>query len=320
MFYSIRHLTRFRYSAPVSESIMELRMHPRTEGPQRCLTFDLNVEPRARVHSYRDYLGNSVDHFNAPGKHTQLRIVAESLVESLPPSDLPDGLPNASWSELDDMVAMGDYWEMLMPSQFAHSTPNLLDLASQFKLQRRDDPLTVVRDASRAIYEWFDYVPKSTQVDSPIDHAIAERRGVCQDFTHILIALMRQVRVPARYVSGYLYHSPKGQDRSVDGATHAWAEVLLPTLGWVGVDPTNDIFAGERHIRTAIGRDYADVPPTKGVFKGGASTELTVSVRVSPSDAPPSPEPEMTITQDWAAIAASDAQIAHEQQQQQQQQ
>lgn len=320
MFYSIRHLTRFRYSAPVSESIMELRMHPRTEGPQRCLTFDLNVEPRARVHSYRDYLGNSVDHFNVPGKHTQLRIVAESLVESIAPAELPDGLSIESWKELDDMVHNGDYWEMLMPSQFAHSTPNLLELASQFGVERRDDPLTLIRKVSRDIYDWFDYAPKSTHVDSPIDHAMAARRGVCQDFTHIMIALLRNVRIPARYVSGYLYHLPKGHDRSVDGATHAWVEVLLPGFGWVGIDPTNDIFAGERHIRTAIGRDYADVPPTKGVFKGDASTELTVSVRVSPSDAPPSPEPEMTITQDWAAIAASDAQVALEQQQQQQQQ
>ena len=318
MFYSIRHLTRFRYSAPVSESIMELRMHPRTEGPQRCLMFNISVDPRARTYGYRDYLGNSVDHFNVPGKHTQLRVIAEALVEVLPPPELPASLGPGAWEELDATIASGDYWEMLMPSQFAQSTPALLGLARQFDVVRRDDPLSLLRELNQRMADWFDYVPRSTRVDSPIDHALEARKGVCQDFSHILLALLRHVRIPARYVSGYLYHEPKAHDRSADGATHAWVEALLPGHGWVGVDPTNNLFAGERHVRTAIGRDYADVPPTKGVFKGDASSELSVSVEVSPSDAPPPPESE-PVTQDWAAIAASDAHDAAQEQQQQQQ-
>lgn len=320
MFYSIRHLTRFRYSTPVSESIMELRMHPRTEGAQRCLTCEISIEPRARVHSYRDYLGNNIDHFSVPGKHTQLRIISEALVEVSDIPELPRSLGPGAWAELDETVRMGDFWEMLMPSQFARSSPALESLARALRVERRDDPLLLVRELNGAIYDWFDYVPKSTHVDSPIDHALEARQGVCQDFSHILIALLRGIGIPSRYVSGYLYHTPKDHDRSSDGATHAWVEAFLPSLGWVGVDPTNNLFAGERHVRTAIGRDYVDVPPTKGVFKGDASSELTVSVRVSPSDAPPSPEPELTVTQDWAAIAASDAKEASQEQQQQQQQ
>jgi transglutaminase-like putative cysteine protease len=317
MFYSIRHLTRFRYSAPVSESIMELRMRPRTEGPQRCLSFQVSVDPRSHVNEYRDYLGNAVHHFNVPGKHTQLRIVAEALMEVSASPELPESLPSSAWDDLDNTVAQGDYWEMLVPSQFARPSPALDGLVREFRIERRDDPLTVVRDVKRAMSEWFEYAPKSTQVDSPIDHALETRRGVCQDFAHIAIALLRQVRIPCRYVSGYLYHQPKTRDRSANGATHAWVEALLPGLGWIGVDPTNNLFVGERHVRTAIGRDYADVPPTRGVFKGDAGSELSVAVTVAPADAPPPPENELTITQDWAAIAASDAEEAAQEQQQQ---
>ena len=298
---------------------MELRMHPRTEGPQRCLTFTISVDPRSRTYDYRDYLGNSVHHFNVPGKHTQLRVVAESLVEVLAPPPVPESLGAEGWDELDAMVASGDYWEMIMPSQFAKPSPALDLMIKEFGVERRADPLTMVRLIKDRMFNWFEYVPKATRVDSPIDHAIEARKGVCQDFTHVMTALLRHLRIPCRYVSGYLYHEPKTQDRSSDGATHAWVEVLLPGLGWVGVDPTNNLFVGERHVRTAIGRDYADVPPTKGVFKGDADSELTVSVQVQPSDAPPAPDNEMTITQDWAAIAASDAEDASQEQQQQQQ-
>ena len=131
------------------------------------------------------------------------------------------------------------------------------------------------------MYEHFDYKPKSTKVDSPIDLALGTKAGVCQDFAHIMIALVRsKLRIPCRYVSGYLFHGESDMDRSINSATHAWVEALLPQLGWVGFDPTNWLVAGDRHIRTAIGRDYADVPPTHGIFRGRAASELTVAVRV----------------------------------------
>lgn len=322
MFYSIWHLTRFHYKTPVSESLMELRMHPRTEGGQRCLSFQLSVEPRARVYEYRDYLGNAVHHFDVPGQHRELTIIAEALVEIEPPPPLPDRLQPSAWDDLDAQAAAGDYWEMLQPSQFAHPTEALLSLIEPLRVQRRDDPLGFLRELNTAVYEWFDYVPKATRVDSPIDHAIEVRKGVCQDFAHIMIALVRHVRIPCRYVSGYVYPRSKHQDRSPEGATHAWVEALLPGFGWVGFDPTNDVIAGERHIRTAIGRDYADVPPTKGIFKGDSASQLTVSVRVAPSDAPPPPDQELSMPpEEWqAAIAAADEAEHLRQQQQQQQQ
>ena len=324
MFYSIRHLTRFRYKTPVSESLMELRMHPRTEGPQRCLSFLISIDPRTRVYQYRDYLGNAVDHFDVPGHHRELKIVAEALVEIDPFPELPNRLEPSAWDELDAQAAAGDYWEMLMPSQFAEPTEALLSLIEPLRVRRRDDPLSFLRELNAAIYEWFEYVPKATRVDSPIDHAIEARKGVCQDFAHIMTALVRHVRIPCRYVSGYVYRRSENQDRSPESASHAWVEALLPNLGWVGFDPTNNLIAGDRHIRTAIGRDYADVPPTKGIFRGKSESHLTVSVRVSPSDAPAPPDLEIVLPpEEWqAAIAAADAadQLLIQQQQQQQQQ
>ena len=213
---------------------------------------------------------------------------------------------------------------MLMPSQFAQPTEALLSLIEPLRVQRRDDPLRFLRELNAAIYDWFEYVPKATRVDSPIDHAIEVRKGVCQDFAHIMTALLRHVKIPCRYVSGYVYRRSENHDRSPEGASHAWVEALLPGLGWVGFDPTNNLIAGERHIRTAIGRDYADVPPTKGIFKGKSESQLTVSVRVAPSDAPPPPEHEIVMPpEEWqAAITAADEaeQLLQQQQQQQQQQ
>jgi len=172
------------------------------------------------------------------------------------------------------------------------------------------------------MYARFEYSPSTTRVDSRIDEALRARRGVCQDFSHIFIALARHLGIPTRYVSGYLFGDESASDRSTEGATHAWAEALMPGLGWVGFDPTNNVIAGERHIRVAIGRDYADVPPTRGVYKGGAKSALAVAVEVAPSSAPTALEPMLPEPQ-WAQqeiAPLADADIERENQVQQQQQ
>ncbi|HVZ82842.1 MAG TPA: transglutaminase family protein [Terracidiphilus sp.] len=301
-FYSIRHLTRFRYFRPVSESIMETRMHPRSDSNQHCLTFSLSVSPRCRVFSYRDHLGNNVQHFDIPGEHTQLVIIAESVVEQQPLPDVPSFLAPDAWAALDDLIDSGDYWEMLLPSAFAMETPALRDLAAKLNVTRRDDPLMLVHELNQRLYEYFEYVPRSTRVDSPIDEAILSGKGVCQDFAHTMIALLRHVRIPARYVSGYLYRGREDHDRSTPDATHAWVDVLLPHLGWVGFDPTNNLVAHHRHIRTAVGRDYADVPPTHGIFRGSTASELYVAVHVEASDHPPALDRKLPIPDDWSVL------------------
>jgi len=301
-FYSIRHLTRFRYSSPISESIMEARMHPRSDSSQHCLSFSLSVSPRCRVFSYRDHLGNNVQHFDIPGEHNQLVIVAESVVEQHPFPDLPRALAPEAWEELDALIETGDYWEMLLPSTFAVDTPALIALAEKLEVMRRDDPLQLLLELNRRLFDYFEYVPRSTRVDSPIDEAILTGKGVCQDFAHTMIALLRHVRIPARYVSGYLFRGREDHDRSTPDATHAWVEALMPQLGWVGIDPTNNLVTHHRHIRTAVGRDYADVPPTHGIFRGKTASELYVAVHVEASNAAPALDRKLPIPEDWSVL------------------
>ncbi len=303
MYYTVRHLTKFVYSNAVSESIMETRMHPRSDAVQRCLNFQLSVSPRCRVFSYRDHLANHVHHFDIPGAHEQLVIVAESLVEMEPMLLPPSFLSPDAWGALDADVQAGDFWEFLFPSEFAAPTELLNTLGDTLDVRRRDDPLMVLHELNGKLYHYFDYVPKSTKADSPIDIALTQKTGVCQDFAHVMIALVRsRLQIPCRYVSGYLYHGDSNKDRSVNSATHAWVEAYLPQLGWVGFDPTNWLVAGDRHIRTAIGRDYEDVPPTHGIFRGSANTDLTVAVRVSPSEGTPLPDQELPVPEDWSML------------------
>ena len=301
-FYSIRHLTRFRYSKPISESIMETRMHPRSDSNQHCLSFTLSVSPRCRVFTYRDHLGNNVHHFDIPVEHSQLVIIAESVVEQQPFPDIPASLSPDAWQALDEIINNGDYWEMLLPSTFSVETPAVLELASRLEVRRRDDPLMLVHELNQRLFEYFEYVPRHTRVDSPIDEAIVSGKGVCQDFAHTMIALLRHVRIPARYVSGYLFRGREDHDRSTPDATHAWVDAFLPNLGWVGFDPTNNLICHHRHIRTAVGRDYADVPPTHGMFRGKTDSELYVAVHVEAGEQPPALDRKLPMPEDWSVL------------------
>jgi transglutaminase-like putative cysteine protease len=288
---------------------MEVRMRPITEGIQHCLKFKLATSPRARVLNYQDNLGNAVHHFDIPASHSQLTVVAESLVHMGSPAAVVDALAPEAWEELDAITGKTDYFDFLARSEFARPAPLLTELAAELGAVRRGDPLSLLLEITAGMAKSFAYCPRTTNVDSPIDQALAERKGVCQDFSHIMIALVRPLGIPCRYVSGYLYHRADDQG-SAEDATHAWVEALLPGLGWIGFDPTNNTVVGERHIRVAVGRDYADVPPTRGVFQGDARSELIVAVQVAPSDAP--------LPDELPSLIAE--QMVHEREQQQQQQ
>jgi len=317
MYYSIRHITEFTYSEAITESVMELRMQPRNDAMQRCLSFRLEIKPSARVFAYRDYLENYVHHFNIPQPHRQLLLTAESLVETHPKLEIPHTLPSESWDALDNEVEHGQFWEVLHDSIFARTSDLLLQTAAEFGFaERRDDPLTMLREINTTLYNNFDYVPMSTQVDSTIDEVLSNRRGVCQDYTHVMITLVRNLGIPCRYISGYLFHREDDKDRTAEDATHAWVQAYLPELGWVGFDPTNNLIEQERHIQVAIGRDYADVPPTKGVFKGDAATELRVGVGVYPEQKLPADE-DLLPPSSWLQINTLEAQEMVAQQQQQ---
>jgi transglutaminase-like putative cysteine protease len=314
--FSVRHVTTFHYEPEVRESLMEVRMQPRSEAQQRCLSFHLEVEPAAQILQYRDFLGNTVHHFDIAGSHKEVRVTAQAIVE-FQPTQFPSASEAGDWQDLDAIIAAGDHWEMLLPSRFACFTTELNKLARDLRLERKGNPLELVLRVTQGVYDAFEYVPNSTKVDSPIDDALRTRQGVCQDFAHIMIALLRQVKIPTRYVSGYLYHGHESKDRSPESASHAWIESLLPGLGWVSFDPTNNLAGSERHLRVAIGRDYADVPPTRGVYKGEAASELSVLVTVALSDAPlPEELPPAFVVRARPNPRVVDFRQQHEQQQQ----
>ncbi len=303
MYYSIRHLTKFLYSNPVSESMMETRMHPRSDQNQRCLTFHLSVSPRCRVFSYRDHLSNNIHHFDIPGQHGQLVIVAESQVEVQPVAQVPAFLAPQAWEDLDAQVQRGDYWEMLLPSEFTAPTDALEELAAKFDVRRRDDPLMVLHHLNQQMYRvlrlcaevdqgGFTYRPGVGGKEGRVPGFRAHHDCAGEDEAADSVPVCERISFPRTERHGPGLHS----------ATHAWVEALLPQLGWVGFDPTNWLVAGDRHIRTAIGRDYADVPPTHGIFRGRAGSELTVAVRVTPSEGTPSLDQELPVPEDWSIL------------------
>ncbi len=274
MIYTIRHVTRYVYDTAIRESVMEVRKQPLTNGHQRCINFHLDLSPEARVYKYQDYLGNTVHHFDIPWPHQELKLIGQAVVEVKPE---PDTGTSGSWEELETLVASADYYDMLMPSHFVKPCSQLDTLAKELKVERRGEPYALLCEVTGELHKRFQYDRDHTKVDSPIEVALESRRGAAQDFTHVLLGLFRLLEVPSRYVSGYLFRN----DQDAPGeSSHAWVEALLPGRGWLGFDPTNNMLAGERHIRTCIGRDYADVPPTRGVYKGHAASELSFAVQV----------------------------------------
>ena len=325
MLLAVRHSTRYLYDHPVRESVMELWMQPQKRASQRLISFELEIDPAAQLFSYADTFGNAVYHFDIPQPHDRLTIMARSAVETEAPPALPAQLDRGEWDRLKSDFVLGEHFDFLHPHGFTGPTEALHAFVSQHNLEelRVRDPLRALMDLNSAIYGAFAYEAGVTRADSPIDDVLAARKGVCQDFAHVMIAICRQWGLPARYVSGYLFTDRKAGDRSDPDATHAWVEVFLPSLRWVGFDPTNNILATERHIACAIGRDYSDVPPSRGVYKGEADSELAVGVTVRKARAAVS-EPEFLRTAQPAPRAgqrrAQYSGLAYDQQRQQQQQ
>lgn len=287
MLYRVFHITKFTYSSPVTETVMELRMEPRTDERQRCHNFSLRIKPTAVPTRRFDHLGNCIHHFDIPGQHSLLELHTESVVETFPAS-FPEETPSKDvahyWEDVDKLRFHPEFWEFTQEGEFTHPTDLLLEFTREFGFGREVSPLTFARSLNEWLYDTLSYDTEATTVDSSIDVAISNRKGVCQDFSNIMITMLRGQGIPARYISGYLFHRTDDRSHVAQDSTHAWVEAYIPGNGWIGFDPTNKIPAGERHIRVAIGRDYADVPPTRGVFKGVVESTLSVAVRVSLAD------------------------------------
>jgi transglutaminase-like putative cysteine protease len=265
--FEIEHTTVFTYTGPITETMMELRLMPLDGHGQRLLDFTLEINPRVKVATYRDGYGNLVHYFNLLRAHQKLRVTSRSLVE------MGDG---AAAEEADDALV----WDFLRFRAPVTDEPGVRALAAR---HAPADPESgpAVEDAldnlTLAISRDFTYDPAVTNVYTEVAEVLELRAGVCQDFAHLFIAGARAMGVPARYVSGYI-HVP-GEGGVMEGASHAWAEAWVPGAGWAGFDATHPVRAGENHVRVAVGRDYRDAAPTRGVYVGIATGTMTVNVR-----------------------------------------
>jgi len=274
MLLKLTHQTDLTYSDLISESVMELRMAPRQEQDQHRLSFALAIGPRTTVTPYFDWLGNTVHAFTVNKFHRQIRIVATSVVETqrfrLDPLDLLDLYPLPP--ESHDY----DTWDFLNFSGPIVDSPPLRKLAAEVH-PRDGEPLgAVAQRMLDLIAQRFAYERGLTTAASPITDMLTHERGVCQDFTHLMIGLARALGIPARYVSG-LVHPDRERYRGFS-ETHAWCELLFPGTGWVGFDPTNRCTVSQNFVKVAVGRDYRDVPPNKGQYTGNARETIDVAV------------------------------------------
>ena len=281
--YGVEHVTRYRYSSPVRDSVMALSLKPRGDGAQRLLGFELASDPPGPATESRDAFGNARHLLTVHGEHGALAITARSEVEITPSPPLPPALAAGAWEEMRPWARSLADWEFTHPSAFARPSPALGSFARREGLaEPAGDPLEALSALARALHGAFRFVPGSTSAVSPIEDVLESGVGVCQDYAHVMIALARSWGVPSRYVSGYLHAAdpPERPTRAVAG--HAWVECRLPGPGWVAFDPTNPGLPPERYVRVAVGRDYGDVSPVRGVFRGWAGAELAVEVTITP--------------------------------------
>ncbi len=259
----IVHTTRFSYDEPVSEAYMEMRLTPLDAGGQRCNSFRLGTDPTGEVQGYVDRFGNLVRHFDTLAPHDQLVVSARSDVAT------PEGYagPERALSPLDAF----DYRQ---PTAHVPLTPAIAAFVRHAAVPA--DPLATAETLMHEVHRAVAYVPGATSVATTAEEVLADGRGVCQDFAHLMIAACRSAGLPARYVSGYMF-APR---RGTAAASHAWTDVFIDGHGWISLDPTHDSAQSDHYVRLAVGRDYADVPPTRGVYKGGGKETMTVDVHV----------------------------------------
>jgi transglutaminase-like putative cysteine protease len=284
MHFAIRYLTEYRYDEPVTDNLNALRVKPATTRTQRVDDFVVRVDPESRLHQHSDYFGTTVIEFGISRPHDHLSIDVRARVKTAPPDDPAE----APWSALEEAAYRAAAGEFLL----ADGYPDALALDELVGLSRAESPLATVRALVELIPARFEYRTGVTFVGSTVADLLETGAGVCQDFAHLALLLLRRHGIAARYVSGYLWAPPDG-DEGADSAevdTHAWIEALLPGDGeplWVPADPTNRTLGGERHVKIGHGRHYADVPPIKGVFRGEGGAELSASVKMTRTETSP---------------------------------
>jgi transglutaminase-like putative cysteine protease len=281
MNFAIRYLTQYEYDADVVDNLNALRVKPHANGRQRCDEFSVRLTPEVRLHRHTDYFGTEVVEFEVSRPHRELTIDVRARASTRAAEEPP----HATWDALLEPGYREAGGEFLFQTDAAAGHPGLEELLATTR--STSTPLATVLLMSELIPDRFEYRQGATYVDSGIADLLEAGAGVCQDFVHLGLFLLRHHGIAARYVSGYLFAA--GEDNgseSVEVDTHAWLEALLPGPGggepvWVGADPTNRVLAGETHVKIGHGRHYSDVPPIKGVYRGAASARLEASVTMT---------------------------------------
>ncbi len=287
MHFAIRYLTEYRYREPVTDNLNALRVKPATTQHQRVDDFGVRVDPESRLHQHLDYYGTTVIEFGISKPHEQLAIDVRARVATTPPGAPPE----TDWqpAETREYATHAGEYRLVFGEEPDNGVVDEL-----VGLSRAATPAATLVSVAELIPERFEYRPGVTYVGSTVEDLLEAGAGVCQDFAHLALVLLRRHGLAARYVSGYLF-APPADDETADSAevdTHAWVEALIPAPDgaepvWVAADPTNRGLAGERHVKIGHGRHYSDVPPVKGVYRGGATAELDASVRMTRTDAAP---------------------------------
>lgn len=289
MNYLVTHRSTYRYRGRVSLCHNEARLLPRETPWQFVSESSIEIAPQPALRRERtDFFGNRVLNFSVQDIHQTLEVTARSCVTVAPRPPLADA-PSPGWEEVVTLVRDLPELGAMEARQYVLESPFIRPNAALAAYAKRSFAagrplLEAVLDLNRRIFKEFTYDPHFSTLATPLSQVLEERRGVCQDFAHLAIGCLRSIGLPARYVSGYLETlPPPGQPRLVGAdASHAWLAVFIPGLGWIDLDPTNDLLPDERHVTLAWGRDYADVAPLKGVMIGGGSHALEVSVDVMP--------------------------------------
>jgi transglutaminase-like putative cysteine protease len=281
MNFAIRYRTNYRYDADVVDNLNALRVKPTANGHQRCDEFSVRLSPEARLHRHDDYFGTEVVEFEISRPHRHLTIDVRARVAT----KRPPRPPQAPWDALRERGYREAGGEFLLQTDDPASHPALQELLVTTRAAAT--PLATLILVSELIPDRFEYRQGATYVDSKIEDLLDVGAGVCQDYVHLGLCVLRHHGIAARYVSGYLFATrAAGSEASAEVDTHAWIEALLPVLDgsepvWVGADPTNRGLAGENHVKIGHGRHYPDVPPIKGVYRGAADAELEASVMMT---------------------------------------
>jgi transglutaminase-like putative cysteine protease len=282
MLISLLHRTTFVYAGSAQDSFNEVRLKPLDDAGQTCRGFQLSTDPDAPQREYVDFYGNTVIYFDVAAEHSRLVIEAVSEVETTPNVCRP-AVPVVQYSELEASPERELLAEFLTGTHYVPLDVELWKEAQDALGDGRSDVWSDVRRMGHHIYKSFTYKPKTTGVRTQATAALKQRTGVCQDFAHVALGLCRTFGIPARYVSGYFIQSRRDPDE--EEASHAWIEAFVPGYGWAAFDPTHDRPADERYIKVASGRDYSDIRPVSGTYRGGKTRSLSVEVRVRQAEA-----------------------------------